>query len=402
MSDITLITLPSEFLLNDHVFPPLGILYLSSYLERFEISTECCDLGITHKEDFNSKIVGISFTTPQRTQAYALMRELNKKGYMTIAGGPHPTHQALECLNAGFHAVFTGYAEHSLLNWLKSDDKPKGIFESIEIVSLDSLPFPNRGKLPIQKYKYSIDGIPATVIITSRGCFAKCSFCARIDKTFKLQSAQRTIDEINMLNRYYGYKAFMIFDDCFASDKKRFKEIVDGVENKGYKFRCFCRSNLITDDRCALMKRMGVVEVGLGVESGSNKILQSNMKGTNVNLNTKAVELLRKHGIRSKTFLIVGLPGESEDTIKDTWNWIETVRPDDLDVSLFQPLPGSDIFNNSDNYDIKFNYNKNSNWFKGTPGKYSTTVCTKEMQSDRLIYWRDKLEETFKKKELLK
>ena len=409
--DITLIFPNSPFLLDSGVFPPLGIMYLSAYLKKHDVKVQCLDMGLGHKkEDAKANIVGISITTPQRQDAFKLADYYDSQGKVVLAGGPHATHMPKECILNGFDRVFEGYAEETLCKYLTKTFTPDDvnlfdggarIYRSCKF-DLDKLPYPDRDALPIKDYKYTIDGTPATVLMTSRGCPYKCSFCAKIDNNFHLHSAEYTLGEIEELNSKYGYEAFMIFDDVFITDKNRLRIISDALRFKKYKFRCFARANLISDEVCKLLYQMGVVEVGIGVESGSNKILKNNLKNTSRYMNTMAVAKLHKYGIRAKAFLIVGLPGENLATIDETHSWVLEARPDDVDISVFQPLPGSSVFANPEKFDVSFKYNGKSNWFKGTPGKYQASVSTRELSPEQILSFRDKLEKIHKNQEFLR
>lgn len=394
--DITLVFPKSDFLIDQDVFPPLGILYLASFLKQYDVKVQCLDMGAgDNLLDAEADIVGVSFTTPQKEQAYAICDFLQSQGKTVIAGGPHPTHMFQECVDYGFDWVIKGEGEYKLLDYLRPDlnVRTKMIFDKSNI---DILPFPDRDALSIKKYTYTIDGKPATPIMTSRSCYGNCAFCAKISNNFRMQSSARTVSEIFHLNKEYGYEAFMIFDDVFIYHKQRLKEIAELLEHYDFTFRCFARSNLITEETCHYMKKMGVVEVGIGIESGSNKILKQNMKGTTVNINTKAVNLLRQFGIRVKCFLIVGLPGESKETISETIKWIEAVKPDDIDSSIFQPMPGSNIFKYPEKYDIEFKYNGKPTWYKGKPGEYTSNCRTSSLSSDEIIYYRELIETKYK------
>ena len=193
----------------------------------------------------------------------------------------------------------------------------------------------------------------------------------------------------------------MIFDDVFIVSKTRLRKIVSRIGNK-YLFRCFGRSNLIDNEICELLKWLGIVEVGIGIESGSDKILEKNMKGTTRAMNIKAVQILRSHGIRTKAFLIVGLPGETAATMVDTMSWIEEAQPDDVDISIFQPLPGSPIFADPKAWDIEFSYDGKPQWYKGTPGQYISNVSTKELSANDIVAYRDMLEQKYKREDLLR
>jgi len=391
MEDISLVFPSSPFLIDQGVFPPLGILYLASCLESKGISVKCFDFGIGHtKEMVDTEIVGISFSTAQKKEGFDLIRYYESKNKLVIVGGPHATHLPQECFNAGAFKVVEGYSLSRLFTIF-------GIFlREDEFNSFDDFPLPNRHLLPITDYKYFINGRKATPIMTTRGCFSSCAFCGRIPAPMQMRSAKNIIKEIDQINRDFGYTAFMIFDDVFTASKSRLKFVSNYYKDKDYLFRCFSRTDLLSDDVCRLLKQMGMVEVGLGVESGSMAILERNMKGVSPDTNEIAVDLLKKYGIRAKTFLIIGLPGETEETIQETVNWIERVQPDDLDISIFKPMPGSDIYNNPKKYGISFNKD-DSFWYKGKPGEYQTTVELKNLSSEKMLYYRNLLEEKFKK-----
>ena len=214
--DITLIFPSSPFLLDQAVFPPLGILYLSAFLKKFNLRVQCLDMGIGHTIDMvESDVVGISLTTPQRSEAFELAKKFNHMGKQVIAGGPHATHKPQECLQYGFTHVVRGQGETGLMQFLSQILKRQ--FKIPTKVNINDIPFPDRDALPIRNYHYEIDGVSSTPIMTSRSCPYHCSFCAKIDNDFQMQSADRTVDEIEHINDKYGYEAFMIFDDVFIA-----------------------------------------------------------------------------------------------------------------------------------------------------------------------------------------
>lgn len=386
--DLTLIFPKSDFLINQTVFLPLGILYISSHFKRNDKKVQCLDFGIGHTVDMvEAEIVGVSITTPQREDAFNIVKELKQLDKYTIAGGPHATHMEKECYSAGYDLVIKGEAEYEFF------DAPSNV---------DDIGFPDRDALPIKKYKYYIDNILATTLITSRGCPFNCSFCARISKSCKIQSPERTVREIIDVYLKYGFKAFMIFDDVFTISKKRVRKITELLDKEDFIFRCFSRANMLDKEMCELLKELNVKEVGIGIESGSQKVLDKNMKGTTIENNTIAVKNLQDVDIRAKVFLIVGLPGEDEQSIVDTERWILETKPNDIDISIFQPLPGSDIFGNPKKYGIKFNYNSKNQWYKGTPGKYISNVRTEKLTEDDIVFHRDRLESLYKNRKLLR
>jgi radical SAM superfamily enzyme YgiQ (UPF0313 family) len=388
----------------------LGILYLAGVLRDWGYKPQVIDLAACDLETpvkVESKIVGISLTTPQRDQAYRIVRQLKKEGKTLIAGGPHATYMPDECIENGFDYVIRGEGELPLLSlmlYLTSSMKPESnVLGNVkDCVSLDKLSMPARDLINLDEYRYTIEGRHATTLMTSRGCPYNCSFCARVTRSFRYAKAETVMKEIWHLRKTYGYHAFMIFDDVFIASKKRNRKLAAILEGQNLKFRCFARSNLIDEENVELMKYMGVVEVGIGVESGNSEILRRNLKGTSPEGNLQAFKELQKAGIRAKAFLIVGLPGESESTVRDTEEWIKRARPDDIDISIFQPLPGSPVFEKPELWNIKFEYDSMPMWYKGTPGEYQSAIATEHLSAERIVELRDELEDKYKNKELLR
>lgn len=393
-ADITVVFPRSTFLLNETMFPPLGIMCLSAFLKQKGLTVQCLDMALGHTPDMaEADTIGIGFTTPQRNEAFALATYFKERGKTLIAGGVHPTHMPEECLEHGFDHIVPGYAEEELYSLLTG--------HTIDPVAVDALPFPDRECLPIREYYQEICGRQSAVLITSRGCPYNCSFCSKISRKFMMRSAEKTIEEILDLKYQYGFDAMTIYDDTIAVSVPRLRTISEEIRKHDLKFRCFCRSNLLTDEVCELLSQMGVDAVGVGIESGSDEILAFNMKGTTRAMNTAAVHNLQKVGISAKAFLIVGLPGESEETVMQTASWIEEARPNDIAVSVFQPLPGSNIFAHPEKWGVNLSYNGRAMWYRGTPGQYEASVATEKLTTEAIVWFRDWLEKQYKDPRLL-
>jgi len=389
--DITLIFPSSPFLLDEKVFPPLGIMYLSAYLKKCGFSVQCIDLA-SEELDVQADIVGISFTTPQRNEAFRLAQILKKRKTL-IAGGPHPTFMKRECLERGFDYVIEGAGEIKLARLLRSLTGKRIKF--IPINDPDEIPFPDRDCIDLKNYKYFLNGAETTPILTSRGCPYRCAFCSKMPFKVKFQSPKRIAEEIFLVEKKYGYRSFMIFDDIFILKEKRLEDLYS-ILGSSYQFRCFVRADLVNERICEILRKLGVVEVGIGIESGSDKILKINRKGTTSIQNSLAVKILHSFGIRVKAFIIIGLPGETEETVEETREWLLRNPVEDVDITIFQPYPGSAIFANPETFGVKFSYDGNS-WYKGRPGFYKSSCDTKTLSRNRITELRDKLELEFKK-----
>jgi radical SAM superfamily enzyme YgiQ (UPF0313 family) len=138
-----------------------------------------------------------------------------------------------------------------------------------------------------------------------------------------------------------------------------------------------------------MMYDSGCRHITLGIESGSQKILDAIKKGTTIEMNTQAVQNAKDVGLKVKAFTIVGLPGETLETMEATKQWLLDNKPDDFDLQIFHPYEDSDIYQNKQNYDIDFpsDLPYDSSWFKGNPSGY---VSTSSLTTKQITDWRNK------------
>ena len=384
VKEITLIFPSSPFLVDDMVMPPLGVLYLSAVLKKNGVKSTIIDLSHSAElPEIKTKLVGISATTPQYPYALEVLKKLKSEGHIVAIGGPHGSALPEVCLHDGFDYVIIGEGERAILELLNLPSNQ--IIKSEYIEDIDSIPFPDRNAIDIHAYKYAIDGLPATTMITSRGCPYDCAFCANSvwGRSTRLRSADNIFEEAEELKERHGFKAIMFFDDIFTIKKKRTLEICERLRGLNMNLRVFARANNIDDEIAGALYGAGCKEVGIGAESGSQKILDMAMKGTTIEENTKAIQVLREYGIRVKLFMIIGLPGETEETVAETRRWLEEVKPDDFDLTVFVPMPTSKICKDPDRYQCHFRIDYSKSWFKGIDGKYESLVSTPGLSGER-------------------
>lgn len=409
---IALYNPPNPFLIEPRTMPPLGIMYLSAVLKREGHEVKVIDLvdrpdveelmELLYNGAPEADIHGISCTTPTFPYALRILQKIKAKDPYTkvVIGGPHASIMPESCLDAGFDQVIVGEGERAIVKIADGDDRK--IVQEPYITDLDDIPFPDRECIDLKSYKYEIDGKEATTIVTGRGCyFGKCSYC-QSDKLWgklRLRSAENVIEEIREIDRNHGYKALMFYDDEMLYDWRRDRKIIFELDRLRMVWRCFSRANLLTEKRVKSIAKKGCKEVLVGVESGSDRILRNVRKGTTVEMNRKAIALLKKYGIRVKALMIVGLPGENDESLLETEFFLDETRPDAIDVSLLKVYPGTDIYENPGGYDLKFNFDPEKSWFKGVPGQYCSTVSTSSLSNDEVLRWRDRLEAKFKKED---
>lgn len=392
---IALVNLPSPFLTDDLVIPPLGIMYLSSYLKAkgFE-NIRMVDLASSRKvPSLDEDIIGISSTTPCFPEALRVLKKLGKysKAHFVI-GGPHATVSPMECRKKGFNQVVIGEGERAILK-IVNGNRDSFIKEPL-IPNLDSIPFPDRASFPMAKYSTSLEGRKATTMITSRGCPFSCSFCCKVwGKGIRFRSYRNVLEEAALL-REMGYEGIAFYDDEFFLNAKRDIKIAYGLKKLGFIWRCITRADFLTRRNLKIMKECGCIGISLGIESGSNLILKNIRKGLTVEDDKRAIERCNELNIKVKGFFIVGLPGESTETLEATRKFIREVKLDEAQFAVYTPYPGSDIYDNPRSYDISFKKGLKT-WFVGKKGEYATSIRTSSLNSEQILSFRDELEREF-------
>lgn len=395
MKDICLVAPSSPFLIDDRVFPPLGLLYLNTELKKRGIRSHVHD-GETADIPGGYSAYGVTLTTPQYPQAQDIIRAIRtiSPGAKIIAGGPHASVDPESCIKAGFDSVVMQAGESALPIVL---DNP-GI--RMLDCAFDGANHPDRSAIDLKQYKYFIDGRPATSVMTTRGCPYQCGFCCKINKRVKVYSAEFVLEELRELRDVYGYRAFMFYDDIFIVDINRLKVILEEISKWDVLWRGFVRADIVAKNGPEIAKLMydsGCREVGMGIESGSNQILKTINKGESTDLLKRGIQVMKDAGIRVKGFLIVGLPGESPETIAETQRFLRSSGLDDMDFSLFTPYKKTNIYDNKEKFDIFWDkLDLDHLWYKGSPGEYESQVWTSALSRQDLVAARDELEKEFK------
>jgi len=223
------------------------------------------------------------------------------------------------------------------------------------IQDLDSLPFTNYEFFPMDVYfgNIGVGGVPGVKTInmlTSRGCPYKCNFCSRTFKGSRLRSIDNVVEEIGLLRDKYGIQGVAFADELVLVNKKRAYELCEKIKPLKIYWNCQGRANIVDLELLKAMQAAGCTSVGYGVESGSQKILDSMNKRATVKQNELAITNTLKAGMTPIVQMIYGYPGEDQDTIRETVEFFDRVHfyppvgYGDAFVSLMTPLPGSPIY----------------------------------------------------------
>lgn len=408
---ITLINPPSPFLINQKAFPPLGILYLASYMLKFGYEVKIIDLANKENElnkELNSapsaELYGITATTPQYPWAKKISRILKKISPATkiCIGGPHASSCRQRCLDEGFDFVVAGEGEQALLNIvqkLSSNSPINRLLKYPYISNLDSLPFPARDLVNISDYAYPLDGGAATTIITSRGCPFSCASCSKDvwDRNTRYLSVDYVYAEVKEIKSRFGFKYLLFLDDIFTLDKKRLLEICFKLKDLDVKWRCYGRAD-ISREILVVMKQAGCIEIGFGLESGSQKILNTIEKKLSVEEATRFVQDCKAVGIAVNVFIMIGLPGETYETVEETKRWMTANRPDKFGFNILTPYRGTPIFNNRDKFDIKiYTMPDEDSWVKGRSDEYKSFVSTAALSRKEILRLFNELSDYYSK-----
>jgi radical SAM superfamily enzyme YgiQ (UPF0313 family) len=300
-----------------------------------------------------------------------------------VIGGPFATLQPQKCIDDKWDSVLVGDGE--LLSNLAFNESGILIAEERPI---DEYPIIDRSLIDIKSYKYELDDRIATTIMTGKGCPFKCAFCCKNHRSVRLRSAENIIKEIDYLHYDFGYDALAFPEDLFILNRKRAETVFAHMKKRGIISRCLIRADVISrygSEFAEMMADCGCTHVGMGIESGSDKILKIVNKGESVKTIKYAIEILKASNIRVKGFFIVGLPGESYETLAETKAFLDEMQLDDIDCKIFQPYPGSPIWNNKEEYDINWHDIPLENMFyKGRPGNYHGTVSTSSLTTQQI------------------
>lgn len=357
-------------------FAPLGLLHIAAVLREAKHQTQLIDM--TFQEDFKlikkaipcTDIVGISISTPLANTAYKIVKYIRdiKPNMTIIGGGPEATIRPRDILANGFDIAIIGEGDLTILDLLqKLNDREslhtvKGIAykEGAQIKLVEPREFmQNIGDLPLPAFdmidwkKYRQNGVEVLPLITSRGCPFNCFFCQPVlRKMFGNKIRQLTpvkvINQIKCAMSESGMDSFFFVDDTFAFNKDWVKEFCNEILKDGLKISWGCQSRvnseILNKDMLRLMKKSGLTGMSLGVESGSQKILDFLQKGIKVEDTHRAFKLCRKMGIYTHAYIIFGTPTETKKDLANTVRLIKKIKPDSIGISRLTPTPGSQLY----------------------------------------------------------
>ena len=360
------------------LYLPMGLAYLAGFLEEkgHEVKViDCLALDIDHEKlkseisNYQPDIVGITSIAPL-THSALLAAKTAKNALpqvKVVLGGPHATFMDEQVITeeAAVDFVVRGEGELTLSEIAQNLYDPTKL-ESIEgitfrknkqiirtpnrpfIQDLDGLPKPAYDHFDLDRYR--LFGKKLLPIITSRGCPFQCAFCVAsrmFGKAYRMRSAENVLGELEWLKNVHGAEAFTFYDDTLTFDKKRLLKICEGMKKRkvALPWDCQTRVDQVSQEILTQMKSAGCQQVFFGVESGCQQILDAVNKKTSIEQNEKAIEMAKQAGLFVTVSLMIGYPGETRETLKQTLDFVKRSKPDDVYICVATPYPGTELRN---------------------------------------------------------
>ena len=345
---------------DDDSHYPIGMGYLYSYLESKGTDVELLSLNhIDYKtcystvmnkvKEFKPDFVGLQLLSSNRVSSYRIIERINKEypDIQLIIGGIHTTIMYEQLLEKyPFIVAVLGEGEITTDELLRELNKSQPNLRGIDGVAfyneasrkvertkpralvkdLDIFPFPKHELFFKDSNRFS------GCVITSRGCFMRCSFCVlnpEAKRIVRYRSPKNVVDEIEYMAKSFPQMTeVFIHDDSFFADNKRVIEICEEMIKRKIKLEFVCSGRMIplTTEMISKLEEANFTRVMLGIESGDNGILKSCHKGITQQNIIDAFNLFAKSKINLKTFLIIGLPGETEETVRETIRLIKKIQ----------------------------------------------------------------------------
>ncbi|MGM9993203.1 MAG: B12-binding domain-containing radical SAM protein [Candidatus Avigastranaerophilus sp.] len=367
------------------VTPPLGIGYLSSCLKEKNINSIIIDAVRLelNEEELIKQIdkqspdwICISCLSAYFDKVKSLSLKLKNKNYKVIIGGVHPTFMPyMTLVETKCDYVIAGEGEIALPELILKGDNTeiKGVYSIRELknentsfdkaqmhTDLDNIPFPDWEQINPKTYPPAPMGMvaknyPIAPVIASRGCAHACTYCAGNqlnERKVRFRSPENVIKEIKLLVEKYGVKEFQFIDANIILRRNFIEQICNLlIKEKLNKIPWSCPSGIRADcfdfELAKLMKKAGCYMTVIGIESANPQILKTIKKGETIETITEAIENAHKAGIITVGAFMLGLPGDTKETMRETIDYAKKVPLDRAVFSMLDILPGCEIWQNN-------------------------------------------------------
>jgi len=387
LENILLLSCRSPFLDDSKIYVPMANLYLKSYVEantnaNVTLGDDTYDLN--NPEYFEPyDLIGLSVMTPQREEAEKILHTVKDKypEKIVVIGGPHVKHYAGDIMKnelpydwiipldgekplVGIINGKTDFNHRYIRTAIKFEgdfprrvtmedlNDPRILVDVMSKQDVETAPRPDRTSQNavevISSYHYKLGGVDSTTMMCARGCPEQCAFCEDAMTPVKwtgMDSITSQLDDIKNL----GYGGVYFFDDLFALALPKIKPICDEVSKRDLIFRCNAQARYFTkwgEEMAKVLSDGGCYEIAFGAETGSQKILDNIRKRTTVEKNYQTIDYANKYGLIVKAFILLGLPGETHETLRETEQMVKylmSTPKNDFGAYIFYPYKGTQL-----------------------------------------------------------
>ncbi len=373
-------------------YPPLGLLYISAYLKKHGLNNEVFDSTfysfeeqLQFIEERIPKIIGIYTNLMTKINVIKLVKTLKnnpKYGFpKIIIGGPDVTYNRKNYLNTGADFLVIGEGEVTMLelcsallsnkdfstilgiaylkngNLLETSERPK-------IKDLNNLPIPNRHAIDFKPYLRTWKtqhGKSSMTISTQRGCPYTCKWCstAVYGVSYRRRPARQVVEEIKLIMDAYNPDALWFVDDVFTVSHKWIAEFHNEmIQNHiTIPFEIITRAERLNDLVLQQLKEIGCYRIWIGAESGSQNVIDAMDRRVKVKTVKDMIQKTNAFGMESGTFIMLGYPGETEQDINETIQYLKEANPTHYTITIAYPIKGTSLYN-----EIENNITERPNW----------------------------------------
>lgn len=361
-------------------YMPLGILYISAFLEQHGFANEVFDTTFSGKNEFyrylgenKPDVIGIYTNLMTKLNVLKIVSHIreNLPETIIVLGGPEVRASAENFLRHGADITVIGEGEETMLELVRHFEKEKavagltnvpgiaflqaGVFiqtpEREKIKDLGILPFPNRHKVNLHAYLdtwKNFHGKSAVSVSTMRGCPYSCKWCSRAvyGMSYRRRPAALVAEELQQVYRDYQPDSIWFVDDVFTINHRWLNEFRIALDHIGLKisYECITRADRLDEQAIRVLKDTGCFRVWIGAESGSQKVIDLMDRRVQVQQVREMIKLASANGIETGTFIMLGYPGETEADIRETVRHLKSSNPDHFTITVAYPIRGTALY----------------------------------------------------------
>ena len=364
-------------------YPPLGILYIASYLKANRLACSVFDTTFStveklfrHLEAEQPDVLALYTNLMTKLNVLKIIRFVKQSPLLRhtriVLGGPEVTHNVAKFLSHGADFVVIGEGEETMLALVQAlkhpQNLPLGEVAGIAFTGadgcpvftperekrkdLDTLPMPDREAIDLSLYLQvwkERHGTNAISVSTMRGCPYTCKWCSRAvyGLSYRRRSPEKVVEELVWIKNKYQPDSLWFVDDVFTISHKWMQGFADACRKADLNipYECISRADRLNNEVINLLKETGCFRVWIGAESGSQRVIDAMDRRVSVQKTREMIKVVRKTGMQAGTFIMLGYPGETEADIEETISHLKESAPDFYTITLAYPIKGTEMYN---------------------------------------------------------